>query len=52
MCFSHNVQSTLQQRATLSTGLQGGDVVMRDLRRIASDILQSSGYRWASREHT
>ena len=29
---------------TLSTGLQGGDAVIWDLEKIASDILQSGGY--------
>ena len=28
----------------LSTGLQGGDAVIWDLEKIASDILQSGGY--------
>ena len=32
-------------------GLQGGDATVRNIRRIASDILQSASYRQASREY-
>ena len=36
---------------TLSTRLQGGDVGMRYIGMIISNILQSNGYGWASREY-
>ena len=38
-------------RVTLFTGLQGGDVAVRNIIRGASKILQSSGYGWALREY-
>ena len=46
------MERAIQQEGcvTLFAGLQGGDATVQNIRRIASDILQSDGYRWASRE--
>ena len=36
---------------TIFAGLQGGNATVRNIGRIASDILQSGGYERASREY-